>query len=389
MTHVLIVSNDQRALSLVDHFQPVLLSPIVATKDINQGLKEFFDRRPPVVFIQDELSGTSAEAVVGHIRTLLREEAPQVVLLRSAGSHNRDCQHYFDGFISLSLPEQAIREKFREHLEKIPLLQWRSVAGSKEDAGVLEENTAAAQTAALKEEIAETEPPIPDFEPGQGDDEAVQGDARLSDQCSACDKVMEIDLGESFSVADVAMESCPPVKAKNYRKYGIGVSCIFVIGFALYCAVSNFSPVTLRIFAGPLVSGESLTADEARADVSAGARTSRQPAAIPWNFPDPEYVAAHPGWERYFDDRQEFLVYREKGEIKAIQVIALDEKEIAEEFCMRFLRDASGGELPIAQSSEERDGYLIEKAAAGGTSEVLVYRKKPGREIRAFVVEFL
>ncbi|HKZ17549.1 MAG TPA: hypothetical protein VJ161_08835, partial [Geobacteraceae bacterium] len=103
MSNILIISNDQRALALVNHFQPLLESHIFAATDINKGLKEFFDKRPAVVFIQEELAGTTGEAVAKHIKTLLRQESPRLVLLRNSSTHYLLSQSSCDDFIPLPL----------------------------------------------------------------------------------------------------------------------------------------------------------------------------------------------------------------------------------------------------------------------------------------------
>jgi len=41
------------------------------------------------------------------------------------------------------------------------------------------------------------------------------------------------------------------------------------------------------------------------------------------------------------------------------------------------------------QSSEEKDGYYIERGTASDTLDVVVYRKKPVRGIKAFVIAYL
>jgi DNA-binding response OmpR family regulator len=138
MTNIILISNDQRAQMLVNHFQPLLDSVIVTATDINKGLKEFFDKRPVVVFIQEELAGTTGEAVAKHIKTLLRHESPRLVLLRNSSAHYLLSQSSCDDFIPLPLPESELLEKFEEQLRKIPLIQWKKTVSAEMEAGAAE-----------------------------------------------------------------------------------------------------------------------------------------------------------------------------------------------------------------------------------------------------------
>lgn len=113
------------------------------------------------------------------------------------------------------------------------------------------------------------------------------------------------------------------------------------------------------------------------------------PAGIPLNSPDPAFSTSHPGWQRYTTDKLDFRVFREGQKIRAIQVIALGEKAIENTFFSSFLRDVARGEKHSLTSAKERNGFYVEQGMAGKVAELLVYRKKPAGEIRAFVVAYL
>ena len=113
------------------------------------------------------------------------------------------------------------------------------------------------------------------------------------------------------------------------------------------------------------------------------------PSCIPLSSPDPAYPSSHPGWQRYTTAELEYRVFREGAAVRAVQVIARKENAIANSFFMSFLNDISGGEKHTLQAGKKRNGFFVEQGMAGKTAELLVYRKEPGGEIRAFVVAYL
>ncbi len=118
-------------------------------------------------------------------------------------------------------------------------------------------------------------------------------------------------------------------------------------------------------------------------------KTNILPTAIPLNSADTEYAASHPGWQRYTTDSLEFRVFHENKNLKAVQVLARQENVITADFFKSFLAEIAGGDSLKVLSTENRDGYHIEKGKVGEKLEVVVYRKKTAREIRALVVAYL
>lgn len=115
---------------------------------------------------------------------------------------------------------------------------------------------------------------------------------------------------------------------------------------------------------------------------------NRAPRFIPLGAPDAAYASAHPGWQRYIAKTMEFRVFREGGSLKAIQVISRQDKAITQELLASFLGEATGTGFYTVLSGAPMGGYFVEKGSAGKGAEVIVYRKKRGREIRALVVAY-
>jgi hypothetical protein len=110
------------------------------------------------------------------------------------------------------------------------------------------------------------------------------------------------------------------------------------------------------------------------------------PAFIPAGLPDKAYADAHPGWERYEAGGLEYLVYRENGRIRALQVIAGTDGKINDEFLKMCIRVSTGQGDGSNWVREERADFQVEKGTLPHRGEVAVYRKIPEGEIRGFVL---
>ena len=112
------------------------------------------------------------------------------------------------------------------------------------------------------------------------------------------------------------------------------------------------------------------------------------PQFIPQVAPDPEYAAGHPGWERYRADALEYLVYRENGSIRAIQVLSEQRGAITEAFLKTCIRISSGQDQFALKHKEEKSGLEVSSGTLQNGGELLIYRVIPDGEIRGFVVSF-
>jgi hypothetical protein len=110
------------------------------------------------------------------------------------------------------------------------------------------------------------------------------------------------------------------------------------------------------------------------------------PAFIPAGLPDKPYAVAHPGWERYEAGGLEYLVYRENGRIRALQVIAGTDGKISDEFLTMCIRVSTGQGDGSNWVREQRADFQVEKGTLPNRGEVAVYRKIPEGEIRGFVL---
>jgi flagellar FliL protein len=112
------------------------------------------------------------------------------------------------------------------------------------------------------------------------------------------------------------------------------------------------------------------------------------PSFIPSVRPDATYSASHPGWERYPGGGIDYLVYRESGVIRAIQIIAGPDGKISEPFVRLCIRETTGLSNVASWSNKQNDGFQIETGNLSPKGEVALYRKMPEEEIRGIVLTF-
>ena len=120
-----------------------------------------------------------------------------------------------------------------------------------------------------------------------------------------------------------------------------------------------------------------------------GTRYSSQgplPEFIPQVPADPGYSVGHPGWERYQADALEYLVFREKGSVRAVQVLGQQAGAISSPFLKTCLRVSSGLEKYAVQSSVERNGIKVTTGLLINGGEVMIYQNAQDGEIRGFVI---
>jgi hypothetical protein len=125
---------------------------------------------------------------------------------------------------------------------------------------------------------------------------------------------------------------------------------------------------------------------ETSGSAQANGRPTRLPAFIPSYGMDKQYSAANPGWERYKGQVTEFKVFREKGSIKAIQVIDRGGQGVPESFMKGALRQVAKKPAFILESSEKKDGYDIQRGRIADNLKVVYYRDEHGGRLRAFVM---
>jgi hypothetical protein len=111
------------------------------------------------------------------------------------------------------------------------------------------------------------------------------------------------------------------------------------------------------------------------------------PSFLPRQAADSEYGKANPGWERYQGPLTEFRIFREKGLIRAIQVIDRGGQGVSPGLLSSVLNEMTGSPQYVMETTEKKSSYLVEKGSLINGDRIIVYRKEPERSVKAFVLD--
>ena len=111
------------------------------------------------------------------------------------------------------------------------------------------------------------------------------------------------------------------------------------------------------------------------------------PSFLPHQAPDSDYGKANPGWERYQGPLTEFRIFRDKGLIRAIQIIDRGGQGVSPGLLSSVLNEIAGSRQYVIETTEQKGSYLVEKGTVISGDRIIVYRKEPERSVKAFVLD--
>lgn len=111
------------------------------------------------------------------------------------------------------------------------------------------------------------------------------------------------------------------------------------------------------------------------------------PAFLPRQAADSAYSKANPGWERYQGPLTEFRIFREKGLIRALQIIDRSGQGISPALLSTVLTEMAGDRQYVVETTEQKGTYVVEKGSVLSGDRIIVYRKEPERSVKAFVLD--
>jgi hypothetical protein len=111
------------------------------------------------------------------------------------------------------------------------------------------------------------------------------------------------------------------------------------------------------------------------------------PSFLPRQSADSAYGKANPGWERYQGPLTEFRIFREKGLIRALQIIDRSGQGISPALLSSVLTEMAGGRQYVVETTEQKGSFIVEKGTVLNGDRIIVYRKEPERSVKAFVLD--
>ena len=362
MVNLLFISNDTRINGLIAYLQPLLRSAINSTADFDLGLKDVFDKRPDLVFIQRKIGGVSGDAVAQHIKELLRGKRPKIILLQD-DSENAPVSSCYDDSVGFILQEPELYRAFQKYLEKFPEMPWR-------------ENLTAAP------ESIDAEPAAPDAA-GPAVSPATRKPAEpvkkkppqapLGKPAPAPPKYSVPEEDEDDAVFGDIPFVYTPAKRCRWKVVG-SIAAALILGVSIWGAFFWYS-------------GGSKPSAHPGSGSERGVDLLHLPAVILASKADSDFSAHNPGWQKFVGERVEFRVYSEKETMKVIQAI-VHGQAVGDEFMNAFLLDMFGSSDCSIASTAAKEGDLVQKGTAPHGSEIIIYRQEKTNLIKGFVISF-
>jgi hypothetical protein len=131
MLNVFVISSDKRVESLITHFQPFFKTKIRRASDFDQGLKEVFENRPSMVFIQSTIASVSGETVARHIKSLLGSESPTIIFMDETPGSEKKGASWCDATLVISDSEKQFQEDFASLVSHYNPTYWSEITGEK------------------------------------------------------------------------------------------------------------------------------------------------------------------------------------------------------------------------------------------------------------------
>lgn len=423
MLNVLLIANQQRLQHVVA--EAASLSGVALKTAADLDLSDDITAAPPaILFLQNRLSGLSAEILCRHIRSQLKDhENTTIVVLSESVTDVTD-----DVTIATTVTDEELQQAVVEIMTKA--LRSATKQDLLETEQLLVESPAVTPAAGQTEEEASfTARNLPETE-----DTVSLGDAEAT-PVEEVAQAAPLKFHEELDSLIGTPSPPPPVEAADAtfpqaaktvgellqrpatRRMGLRwlVICAaaFVAALTLYFLTRgaprpdltksaatvqsgergiSAKPETPALPAVPAVAppagGHASTAPPEPAQAEKSIRKTELPRFIPSQSAVKGYGDANPGWEKYLTSDFEFRVFRKGGEIKALQAIDRTGKGMSRSFFTRAILEMADVRDYRLQTKEIKGEYLIKKGTLAGNASVILYKKKDDTQLRAFVIHY-
>lgn len=127
MVNLLFISNNSKIDTIKNVLQPLLKVKIDVVGDFDFGLKDVFEKRPAIVFIQEQIAGVAGESVARHIQMLLGSGAPSFIFMHDGNIKAKPIKGLYDYLIDLSQPDTKVLTGIQSTLKLLLGPQWQKI----------------------------------------------------------------------------------------------------------------------------------------------------------------------------------------------------------------------------------------------------------------------
>ena len=399
MLNVFVISSDKRVRSLIAHFQPFFKTKIRCASDFDNGLKEVFENRPSVVFIQSTIGTVSGETVSRHIKSLLGSESPRIVFLGESDVKGKTGTSWCDDWIRISDSEQQLQQDFAELFSRCFPTDWREIHEEMENRALADSKNIA-EPHSSEEELSPAAPLRLEVA-----DDSDSGPSGTLTGTSIPEKSGGLTVEIPSSGSEIVEEEVFPAyqnlyddpslvtdfSRKKRRSVGKLVAAFFLLavaGAGVYLWKIHDDGAQLSVRPPSPASKPSVADRPAPSATTITVDDNGLPSFLRSDWRDPLYPSQHPGWERFLSPEVDFRLFREKGTIKALQGISRKQSGISEAFLADLLKQCGfNGPLPKG-IVEVKNGILVKSVVLPGGAELVTYQEQKAPHLKAFVLEF-
>lgn len=425
MTTILAIATDSRALKLIKACQQCFKVRLEVASDFDHGLKTIFEARPRLIFVQNEISGILANVVARHVKGLLRNEAPLIIVLSSGPCPPGSLENSFDAAVDLTLDDISVGNALLDHMQSVCTAKVTEPQEDEESNPFPELEPTTLSTPQdelnlpghgfffLPPEPPEEEPadkvstiiPVPE-PPSIVPTEESKPERPKKTVIPESDK-LDKDLPEGFIIlgpetetpqrkrtreSETNWHSTPPKPKDDQRKKLMILAILVAFACIEVWWLSGNNPPPQppqKVAPRPAPPVQQPAPQPQQPEKPAQPQALVLPAIMAKAALDPEFTASHPGWERRVSPGVEFRIFREASAIKAIQTLATSKEPLAANFLQTIVAEACGtGNVAVSRTTE-RNGYLIEQGMASANSEIELYRLRKSGALRGFVITML
>ena len=400
MLNIFVISSDTRVARLIEYLQPFLKTKIRCASDFDNGLKEVFENRPSVVFIQSTIGTVSGETVSRHIKSLLGSASPRIIFMGDFDSSRKKGTSWCDDWISVSDSEQQMQQDFAELISRYFPEEWREISLEMEKSATrsveaLQELNCPGEEISAKdisrqgklgENGLELNSESPD---GFHSVEIVTAPDAVLPGLNGGSVTEEAFSGYQKSFGEPFLESISS-KAKHHvsGKFLAGLILLAVVGSGIYFWLTREKGKTVPAVQQPAAISTENPGHTASPPVMKQRGIKGLPSFLRSEWRDDLYSSQHPGWERYVSQEADFRIYRKNDTIKALQGISRGRSGFADAYFTLILNQLGvEGPLPSGKESSE-NGFQVKTFVLPGVAELVTYQEQGNTQITAFVLEF-
>lgn len=375
MLNILLISDQPRLHAILAPAGTFPEGSFRIATSLAQGLQQIGEKSPDLLFLQNRLSGLAGLLLVRHVRSSSAPQPAKIILLADGSEESEDSTA--DIVLHTNVSDAELSDAVTEIIGEI--LPEGSLHAVDANSVALP----ALPSPETVDTISLTPPAAPEL--------SARNTPLQIPHATAADTVANLPGKELQQQTTILSSSPPPIQWEK-RRLVIALSAVGAVAFTgivLYLAISRpfISPETQKP-ATKVPTQIIAPKPPEPANKVATKQPAPLPGFIPVDTPDSAYATTNPGWERYLSQTREFKVFRENGDIKALQVIDTTGSGIPSGFFTSVLKEMAKVSDYRLESREKKDSFIIKKGRLSPAIRVIIYKDKTDKVLNAFVIHF-